>query len=133
MLKEDLEKRLEDMEVKIEELEDCILDNRLRIMELAKKMEKKSGPELVKFEEPAAEEVEPEPKKPLFHKKEEEKEDDMPKEMDDFKTRARKKEEKPIIKRDVKPLIKPELTGKTIIKSVVRPDIKRKWNKGGNS
>lgn len=84
MLREDLEKRLEDIEAKIEELEDCILDNRLKIIELVKKMEKRPGPELVKFEE-STEETAPEPRRPTFQKK-----DYTPAETDDFKTRARK-------------------------------------------
>ncbi|UCG95136.1 MAG: hypothetical protein JSV92_03770 [archaeon] len=50
MLQSDLEKRLEEIEIKIEELEDMILDNRLKIMDIFSKLEKK-GPEKVRFEE----------------------------------------------------------------------------------
>ena len=53
MLKEDLEKRLEDMECKIQELEDMVLDNKLKIMNIKSGIDKeKSGPEMVDFEEP---------------------------------------------------------------------------------
>lgn len=90
MLREDLEKRLDEIEAKIEELEDSILDNRLKIMEMAKSMAKKSGPELVTFDRPV-EKVEPEPRKPVVIRKTAPSEDaEMPSETDDFRTRARK-------------------------------------------
>lgn len=49
MLQQDLEKRLEEIETKIEELEDMVLDNKLKIMNLySREEEKKSS--VVKFE-----------------------------------------------------------------------------------
>lgn len=50
MLQADLEKRLEEIENKIEELEDMILDNKLKIMKISSKPEKE-GPKRVMFEE----------------------------------------------------------------------------------
>lgn len=101
MLKEDLDKRLEEIEAKIQELEDGVLENRLRLMEIARGEEKKSGSEFVKFDEkkkPEIEEVVPEPrerkpeKRPLGRiiKPKEEAPSD---EIDDFRDRAKKLKE----------------------------------------
>lgn len=49
MLQQDLEKRLEEIETKIEELEDMVLDNKLKIMNLYSKLEEKKS-SVVKFE-----------------------------------------------------------------------------------
>jgi|GEM_PF-1630466 len=44
MLQQDLEKRLEEIEMKIEELEDMMLENKLKLMNLCSKLEEKNPP-----------------------------------------------------------------------------------------
>ncbi len=69
MIKEDLDKRLEEIETKIQELEDMILDNKLKIMELQnKKPEEKENISLGKpAEEKKSDKKDDKPIKKLFN------------------------------------------------------------------
>ena len=90
MLKEDLEKRLEEMEMKIEELEDMVLANKLKIMDLtSKKGRKPKGMETVELPEtkpvPKPEPAQkPVRRQKLFEKKPKDNQ------MDDLKGRTKK-------------------------------------------
>ncbi len=80
---ENLEKRLEEIEMKIEELEDMILDNKLKIMDIFSKMEGNKTPVIKSQRE---EHIPAPPKKSIIKSI-------MPKKegnVDDLKERARK-------------------------------------------
>jgi len=88
MLQEELEKRLEDIETKLEELENFYLENRLKIMDISEKLEK-----LTSKKNEFSRSVPMIPKSQATIKKEE-KPPFMPPEIKPIKIEENKKEEK---------------------------------------